>query len=245
MKFSHKIQSIGCSPIRKFAPHAKAAEEAGKTVYYLNIGQPDIETPAEYFDAIQSFPSPVLEYAPSQGESSLINALRNYYEAMGVLLCPEDITVTTGGSEALQLVLSCILDEGDEVIVPEPFYPNYTAFTAMAGGRIVPFPTRAEEGFRVHDVSALSALITERTKALLLSNPGNPTGAVLTREEMGALANLAKQKGLFLIADEVYREFVFNGQDPVSFLELPGLDQELVVIDSVSKRCLLYTSRCV
>ena len=236
MKFSSKVQRCGLSPIRKFHPYAEAAKAAGKKVYHLNIGQPDIATPAACFQAVREFAQPVLEYAPSPGIPSLIQAVQGYYDRLGTHLEEGDILITTGGSEALQMVLNCILDEGDEVIVPEPFYPNYSTFVYAAGGEIRPLPTTAEEGYFYADRKRIEALINERTRAILITNPGNPTGVVLTPEQSRMIAEVARDHGLFLIGDEVYREFVYGGEDLASIITYEDMPENIVVIDSVSKR---------
>lgn len=236
MKFSSKVEKCGQSPIRKFHPYAVAAKAAGKKVYHLNIGQPDVATPAVYFDAVRNFTQPVLEYAPSPGIPSLLQAVQNYYQRLGVQLGEDDILITTGGSEALQITLNCILDEGDEIIIPEPFYPNYNTFIMATGGVIRPLPTTPEEGYAYADRSRLESLITPRTRAILITNPGNPTGVVLTREEMRMIADVAKAHGLFLISDEVYREFVYGGEELASMAQFDDIDENAVIIDSVSKR---------
>lgn len=236
MRFSSKVRRCGLSPIRKFHPYAQAAKAAGKRVYHLNIGQPDIETPAAYFDAVRSFAQPVLEYAPSPGIPSLIQAVQAYYSRLGTRLEEGDILITTGGSEALQIALNCILDEGDEVIVPEPFYPNYTTFVNAAGGVIRPLSTTPEEGYFYAERARIEALINDRTRAILITNPGNPTGVVLTPEQARMIAEVARDHGLFLIGDEVYREFVYGGEELASIATYEDMPENILVIDSVSKR---------
>ncbi|MBE6963822.1 MAG: pyridoxal phosphate-dependent aminotransferase [Ruminococcaceae bacterium] len=237
MKFSSKIEACGLSPMRKFTPYAVKAKAAGKKVYHLNIGQPDIETPQAFFDAVTKFRESVLAYAPSPGLPVYIAAVRDYYAKMGVELDEGDIVATTGGSEALQIALSCILDPGDEVLVPEPFYPNYNTFVKLANGKISPIPTSPEEGYAYADRARIEACINENTRAIMLSNPGNPTGVILTREEARLIADIAKEHDLFLIADEVYREFVYNGQDlAVSMATFDDVKENVILIDSISKR---------
>lgn len=236
MKFSSKIQKCELSPIRKFHPYALAAEAKGRKIYHLNIGQPDIETPQEFFDAIRNFKNPVLAYAPSAGIPEYVEAVRGYYRGLGVELDTGDILAAAGGSEALQIVMQCILDQGDEVLVPEPFYPNYNTFIRLAGGSIRPIPTTPEEGFFYADRERIESRITPRTRAILFTNPGNPTGAILNPEALRVLADVAKAHDLFLIADEVYREFAYTDEKVVSLAELPDLAQNAVIIDSVSKR---------
>ena len=236
MKFSSKAQRCGPSPIRKFHPYAEAAKAAGKKVYHLNIGQPDIATPPAYFEAVRAFSRPVLEYAPSPGISDLMQAVENYYGRLGIRLGEPDILITTGGSEALQIALDCILDEGDEVIIPEPFYPNYSTFVYAAGGEIRPLPTTPEEGYFYADRARIEALINARTRAIIITSPGNPTGVVLTPEQMRMIAEIARDHGLFLISDEVYREFVYGGEELISAASYDDMPENIIVIDSVSKR---------
>ncbi len=236
MKFSSKIQRCELSPVRKFYPYEMAAVEKGLKVRHLNIGQPDIETPRVFFEAISRFSDSVLEYAPAPGVSDFLTATQKYYESLGFHITREDILATYGGSEALQIVMSCILEEGDEVLVPEPFYPNYTTFINIAGGKIRPIKTKAEEGYRFATREQIEPLINEHTRAILMTNPGNPTGVVLTREEMRLMADIAKEHDLFLISDEVYREIVYTGEKISSMLELEDAAENVVVIDSVSKR---------
>lgn len=236
MKFSSKIQRCELSPVRKFYPYEMAAVEKGLKVRHLNIGQPDIETPRVFFEAISRFSDSVLEYAPAPGVSDFLAATQKYYESLGFHITREDILATYGGSEALQIVMSCILEEGDEVLVPEPFYPNYTTFINITGGKIRPIKTKAEEGYRFATREQIEPLINEHTRAILMTNPGNPTGVVLTREEMRLMADIAKEHDLFLISDEVYREIVYTGEKISSMLELEDAAENVVVIDSVSKR---------
>lgn len=236
MKFSNKIERCGLSPMRKFAPYATEAEKAGKKIYHLNIGQPDIETPPVYFEAAREFSQKVLAYAPSAGMPVLIDAICDYYGKIGAPLNEKNVLISTGGSEALQMVLSCILDEGDEIIIPEPYYPNYTTFVTLTGATIRPLTTRPEEGYCFAFRDRIEALINEHTRAILFTNPGNPTGAILTPEQMKMVADVAKEHDLFVIGDEVYREFVYGGEKLQSLLQLEGYDENVIVIDSVSKR---------
>ena len=236
MKFSEKAQNCFLSPMRKFHPYAVQAVQAGKKIYHLNIGQPDIETPQALFDAVRSFDQKVLEYAPSPGIPALIGAICGYYARIGVALDAGNVLITTGGSEALQIAASCILDEGDEIIIPEPFYPNYNTFIASTGASIHPIPTSPHEGYFYAARERVEACITPRTRAILVTNPGNPTGVVLTREQMQMLLDVAIEHGLFLICDEVYREFVYSGEPLASFMQLGRGYENLILIDSVSKR---------
>lgn len=236
MKLSNKIQQCGLSPMRKFYPYEVAAQAKGLRVHHLNIGQPDIETPRAFFDAARDFGETVLAYAPAPGVEVYLEAVRDYYIRLGYPITCDDILATYGGSEALQIVLSCILDEGDEILIPEPYYPNYDTFVRTTGGIIRPIPTSPEEGYRYADRSRIEPLINEHTRAILITNPGNPTGVVLTPEERRLVADIAKEHDLFLISDEVYREIVYGGEAPSSMLEYTDTAENVAVVDSVSKR---------
>ena len=223
--------------MRKFHPLAVQAQKAGKTIYHLNIGQPDLPTPQAYFDAIRNFDNSTLAYEASPGSPELIDAIRNYYAKLGVYLAPRDVLVTTGGSEALLLTCLSILDPYTEVIIPEPYYPNYTTFVHAAGGRIRALHTSPEEGYRYAYRKRIESLITSNTRAILITNPGNPTGVVLDEQEMRMIADIAKKHDLFLICDEVYREFCYDDKYGVpTMARYDDLDDNLVIIDSVSKR---------
>lgn len=206
MKFSSKVLKCGLSPMRKFHPYAVAAEAKGRKIYHLNIGQPDIETPKAYFDAVKHFDLPVLAYAPSPGIPELIEAIRKYYADLGMHFDAGDILITNGGSEALQITMNCILDDGDEILIPEPFYPNYNTMAYTCGAKIHPIPTSPHDGYHYADRAKVEAEINEHTRAIMVTNPGNPTGAVLTPEEMRMLVDVAKAHDLFIIGDEAYRE---------------------------------------
>lgn len=236
MKFSSKCEACSLSPIRKFHPYVVAAEAAGRRVLHLNIGQPDVETPKAFFDAVRGFQDKVLAYAPAAGVDIYLEAVRDYYQSFGVSLTTDQILATFGGSEALQLAGACILEDGDEILIPEPFYPNYGTFTGVTGARIVPIPTEAREGYRFARREKIEPLITPRTKAILITNPGNPTGAVLTHEEQRLLVDLCKEHGLFLISDEVYREIIYSGKKLSSLLEFEDAAEHVIVTDSISKR---------
>lgn len=236
MRISAKINSCSLSPMRKFHPLAVQAISRGISIYHLNIGQPDIPTPREYFEAVKNFSQPVLSYAPSCGIPELTNAVIAYYSKLGVNYSSDEVFVTTGGSEALLMVLLSILDEGDEVIIPEPFYPNYSTFVKAAGGVIAPLATEVEEDYRFCDREKIQKLITPKTRAIMFSNPGNPTGTVLSDSELRLLADIAKENGLYLISDEVYREFVYGGEELVTVGRFDDVSQNVVIIDSVSKR---------
>lgn len=236
MKFSSKIEKCGLSPMRKFAPYANEAVKNGKKLYHLNIGQPDIATPAAYFEAVKNFSQPVLAYAPSDGVPVMIDAVVDYYGKIGAPITNKQVLISTGGSEALQMALSSILDEGDEIIIPEPFYPNYSTFVTLTGATIRPVTTKPEEGYKFAIRERIEACINEHTRAIMFTNPGNPTGTVLTEEELKLMADIAKEHDLFIIGDEVYREFVYGGEKLMSLLQLKGYEDNVVVIDSVSKR---------
>ena len=237
MKISINANRCEPSPMRKFHPLAEKAKAAGKKIYHLNIGQPDLATPQAYYDAIRTFSETTLAYAASPGMPVLIEAVREYYSKIGVELNKEDILITTGGSEALLLTFLCIMDPYTEVIVPEPYYPNYTTFVHAAGGRIRALPTRPEEGYRYANRKRIESLITKNTRAIMITNPGNPTGVVLSQEEMRMIADVAKKHDLFLICDEVYREFCYDEEFGVPTMgKYRDIDENLVIIDSVSKR---------
>jgi len=231
------------SPIRKLAPFANGAKERGINVIHLNIGQPDISTPKPAMDAIRGIKRDVLEYSPSEGFASYRSGLARYYESVGVAVTPDEIMITTGGSEALVFAFMSCLNPGDEVIIPEPFYANYNGFATWAGIEIVPVTASIDNGFALPPMSAFEAAITDRTKAILICNPGNPTGTKYADESLQALANLVKERDLFLFADEVYREFTYDGNMSPSVLSLEGLEQHAVVIDSVSKRYSMCGAR--
>ena len=236
MKFSSKALRCQQSPMRKFHPYAVAAAAAGKKIYHLNIGQPDIQTPPQLFEAVRSFHEATLAYAPSPGIPALIDAICSYYARIGVTLDAGNVLVTTGGSEALQIACNCILDDGDEIIIPEPFYPNYHTFITTAGASIHPLHTRPEEGYFFADRAKIEACITPHTRAILVTNPGNPTGTCLTRDEMKMILDVAVEHDLYLIADEVYREFAYETGELLSFLQFGYGYENLILIDSVSKR---------
>ena len=237
MKFSSKVEKCGLSPMRKFHPYAVAAKARGINIYHLNIGQPDVQTPPAFFEAVRHFEQPVLAYAPSPGIPELIDAIQNYYDKLDMHFDKSEIYVTAGGSEALQIALQCILDDGDEILIPEPFYPNYNTMTRTCGASIRPIPTCPEEGYRYADREKIESLINEHTRAIMVTNPGNPTGVVLSHEEMEMLVDVAQKHDLFLIGDEAYREFVYSGEKLQSFGEFADrAGDNIIVIDTVSKR---------
>ena len=231
------------SPIRKLAPFATAAKQAGKRVIHLNIGQPDIETPQVALDAVRQDKRTVIEYSPSEGFASYREGLAKYYQSVDVEVTAEDILVTTGGSEALVFAFMSCLDPGDQVIIPEPFYANYNGFAQMAGVEVVPVTAHLDQGFALPPVSEFAAKINDKTKAILLCNPGNPTGTVYAPEALDALAQLVRDNDLYLFADEVYREFCYDGAKPKSVMQLSGLENNVVLVDSVSKRYSMCGAR--
>ena len=231
------------SPIRKLAPMADAAAQRGTKIYYLNIGQPDIESPAAALYAVKRSDLRVLEYSPSAGFATYRKGLASYYQGIGLDVEASDVIVTTGGSEALSFAMGSMLDPGDEVIIPEPYYANYFGFAQALGAKVVSVPSSIESGFALPPIAELEARITPRTKAVLVCNPGNPTGYVYHRDELEALRDMALKHDLFVIADEVYREFVYDGAEAISVLSLAGLEQHAVLIDSVSKRYSMCGAR--
>ena len=224
------------SPIRKLVPFADAAKAAGKHVFHLNIGQPDIKTPAAFLDAVKHSNIEVLEYSPSAGHLGLRQAIADYYARCGPQITPDNVLVTTGASEALNFVFNAILDPGDEVVVMEPFYANYLSFCLQNLGKIVPVTTNVEDNFALPPVEAFEEKISDRTRAIIVCNPSNPTGVTYSAETLEKLRGLVEKHNLFLIVDEVYREFVYTDPSPPSALELEGLDEHVIVIDSTSKR---------
>lgn len=236
MDISNRVESMQFSPIRKFNPIAIKAEKAGKKIYHLNIGQPDVETPECFMDAIRNFDEKVIAYAESGGRPELIEAVKDYYKTYDISLESSDIMVTNGGSEALSMTFITLLNEGDEVLVPEPYYTNYSTFALMAGGVVKPVTTSAEDGYFYADAARIEACITPKTKAICCLEPGNPTGNVLTLDEMRVICEVAEKHDLMIIADEVYREFVYDVRTPASFGQLEEYADRVIIIDSVSKR---------
>jgi aspartate aminotransferase len=233
---SHKGQNMPASPIRKLVPFAEAAKQRGTHIYHLNIGQPDIKTPPQVFEALRHLDFDVLEYSHSAGFESYRRKLVTYYAKNGINLTHNDILVTTGGSEAILFGLMSCLDAGDEIIIPEPFYANYNGFS-MAGDIVVkPITSHIENNFALPPIEAFEQVISPRTKAIMICNPNNPTGYLYSRQELETLRAIALKYDLFLFADEVYREFCYDGQQHTSLLTLDGLDEHVIVIDSVSKR---------
>ena len=237
MQISINANRCEPSPMRKFHPLAVKAKKEGKKIYHLNIGQPDLPTPKAFYEAVHEFADQTLAYEASPGRPVLIEAIKKYYGTLGVSLEDNDILVTTGGSEALLFTCLSILDPYTEVIIPEPYYPNYTTFVHAAGGVIRALPTNPWEGYRYADRERIESLITPNTRAILITNPGNPTGVVLDESEMRMIADIAKKHNLFLICDEVYREFCYDDKFGVpTMARYRDIDENLVIVDSVSKR---------
>ncbi|MCB9204248.1 MAG: pyridoxal phosphate-dependent aminotransferase [Flavobacteriales bacterium] len=242
-RLSLKGKQMPESPIRKLVPYATAAKAAGKKVYHLNIGQPDIETPEVALNAIKNLDRKVIEYSNSEGYSSYRDGLAKYYQGVGINVLPTDIMVTTGGSEALIFGFMTCMDPGDEIIIPEPFYANYNGFATMAGLNVKPITAKIEDGFALPPISEFEKRITDNTRAILICNPGNPTGTLYDQESLEALAAIVQKYDLFLFADEVYREFCYAGATPFSAMNLQGIEQNVVMVDSVSKRYSMCGAR--
>jgi len=236
LSISKKGQQMPESPIRKLVPYAEEAKKRGVYVHHLNIGQPDIETPEIALKAIKNFPDEVIAYSHSAGILSLRKKLTEYYETVNIHLEPEEIIVSAGASEALLFAFQSIMDPDDEVIIPEPFYANYNGFAMNAGIRVVPIFSSIESGFALPPIEEFEKNITPRTKAILVCNPNNPTGYLYSKEELEVLRDIVKKHGLFLIADEVYREFTYDGKTHYSCMYLDGISENVILIDSVSKR---------
>jgi aspartate aminotransferase len=236
LPISERGLQMPASPIRKLAPFADAARKKGVHVYHLNIGQPDIETPAVMRQRLQTLKDKVYAYSPSGGTPEYVATLQAYYKKLGIDLKPGEILATTGGSEALLFAMYACCNPGDEIIVVEPFYTNYRSFAVMAGVTLKPLLSKGEDGFHLPARTEWDKLVTDRTRMVILCNPSNPTGTVYSRDELQMVAQFCKDKGLYLLADEVYREFVYDGKQAVSVLTLPGMEQHVIVVDSLSKR---------
>lgn len=240
---SNKANEMPASPIRKLVPYSEKAKKEGKIVYHLNIGQPDIETPEVALNAIHNFEPKVLEYSHSAGFESYRTKLATYYQSVGIPVNADNLLVTTGGSEALIFGFMTTCNPGDEVIIPEPFYANYNGFAVMAGLTVVPVTAKIEDGFALPPIEEIEKKITAKTKAIVICNPGNPTGYLYSKEELEKLAEVIKKHDLFLFSDEVYREFCYEGAIPFSTMNLPGIDNNVIMIDSVSKRYSMCGAR--
>lgn len=242
-KVSLKGQEMPESPIRKLVPFSEAAKEKGLKVYHLNIGQPDIKSPVAALDAVKNNIPEILEYSHSAGMESYRKKLAEYYQKNDIEVDMADIIITTGGSEALLFAMGSTMDDGDEIIIPEPFYANYNGFSVASGVKVVPVISKIEDDFALPPVSEFEKLITPKTKAILICNPGNPTGYLYTEEEIHQLAELVKEHDLFLIADEVYREFTYDGDGHYSIMNVSGIEEHAIMIDSVSKRYSMCGAR--
>lgn len=236
MHISHRAHHIQASPIRKLKPYADKAKERGTHVYHLNIGDPDVPTPRPVLDAFHAYNEAVIGYGPSEGFVELRQAMTRYFGTYGISLGADDIMVTTGGSEAIQFAFSVVGDPGDEILIPEPYYTNYNGFASLSSVGIVPIPLNVEDGFRLPPEKDIEARITPKTKAVVLCSPNNPTGTVYTAEELARVVRLAVKHDLFLIGDEVYKEFVYDGLAHKSLLEFEEVRDRVMVVDSISKR---------
>ena len=240
---SQKGLSMPESPIRKLVPYAETAKKKGAKVIHLNIGQPDIKTPQVALDAVKNNSLSVLEYSRTEGSEAYRSKIAAYYHRNDIIVSAKDIIVTTGGSEALSFAMSSIADTDDEIIIPEPFYANYNGFATAAGVKVVPVVSKIEHNFALPPIAEFEKLITPRTKAILICNPGNPTGYLYSKEEIQKLAEIVKKHDLFLIADEVYREFTYDNTSHYSILQEKGLDEHAIIVDSVSKRYSMCGAR--
>jgi aspartate aminotransferase len=235
-KISNKANRMPASPIRKLVPYSEKAKKEGRKVYHLNIGQPDIETPETMLNAIKNFAPKVVEYSHSAGIESYRKKLAGYYKSYNINVDWTDIMITTGGSEAIEIAMMTCLNEGDEVIIPEPFYANYNGFSTQANVTVKPIRSYIETGFALPPISEFEKLITPKTKAIMICNPGNPTGYLYSREELESLKKLVLKYDLFLFSDEVYREFCYDNKEYVSVMHLGGIENNVVLLDSISKR---------
>ncbi len=240
---SNRGNAMPESPIRKLVPYSEAAKKKGRTVFHLNIGQPDIETPQVALDAVKNIDFNVIEYSHSAGFESYRKGLAEYYNKINLNVSYEDILITTGGSEALLFAFNSCLNEGDEVIIPEPFYANYNGFATTAGVNVVPVTSSIDSSFALPPIADFEKLITPKTKAILICNPGNPTGYLYSKEELETLKEIVLKHNLYLIADEVYREFCYDGKQHFSVFNLSGIEENAIVIDSVSKRYSMCGAR--
>uniref|UniRef100_A0A7C3N7R8 Aminotransferase n=1 Tax=candidate division WOR-3 bacterium TaxID=2052148 RepID=A0A7C3N7R8_UNCW3 len=236
MKISERVNSMQESPIRKLLSYSDDAKSRGIKVYHLNIGQPDIPTPNYIYDAIKNYSEHVLAYGPSQGLKVARETVADYLNGLGYGVNPNEVFITTGGSEAIIFAMMAVADHGDEIIIPEPFYTNYNGFASMAGLKVVPILTKVETGFHLPDEKEFEKLITPKTKAILVCTPNNPTGTIFTKDEMEMVVRIAKKHKLFVLSDEVYREFVFDNKKHTSILEIEGSEENSIMLDSISKR---------
>ncbi|HRD37427.1 MAG TPA: pyridoxal phosphate-dependent aminotransferase [Bacteroidia bacterium] len=233
---SNKANEMPASPIRKLVPYAEAAKKKGVKIYHLNIGQPDIVTPDTFLKAIKSADIKVLEYSHSAGNESYRKKLCNYYKGYNINIEPSEVIITNGGSEAISIAMMTCFNPGDEIIIPEPFYANYNGFSVAANVTVKPIKSSIESGFALPPISDFEKLITLKTKGIMICNPGNPTGYLYTKAELEALKDLVKKYDLFLLSDEVYREFCYDGKEYVSVMHLSGIENNVILLDSISKR---------
>lgn len=233
---SHKAKAMPASPIRKLVPYADAAKKRGVKIYHLNIGQPDIETPASFLNAVKNWDVKVLEYSHSAGNESYRKKLCGYYKEYNINIDASDIIITCGGSEAISIAMMTCFNPGDEIIIPEPFYANYNGFSCAANVVIKPIISSIETGFALPPIEEFEKVITPKTKGIMICNPGNPTGYLYTKAELEALKTLVKKYDLFLLSDEVYREFCYDGKEYVSVMQLDGIENNVILLDSISKR---------
>lgn len=233
---SHKAADMPASPIRKLVPFAETAKKKGTKIYHLNIGQPDIETPASFLDAVKHADMKIVEYSHSAGNESYRKKLCGYYKEYNINLDHQDIIITCGGSEAIEIAMMTCFNPGDEIIIPEPFYANYNGFSKAADVTVKPIRSFIESGFALPPVAEFEKAITPKTRGIMICNPGNPTGYLYTRAELEALRDLVKKHDLFLLSDEVYREFCYDGKEYVSVMHLSGIENNVVLLDSISKR---------
>ncbi|MEE9553283.1 MAG: pyridoxal phosphate-dependent aminotransferase [candidate division Zixibacteria bacterium] len=234
-ELSKRGREVQASPIRKLVPYAEQAKKRGISVYHLNIGQPDIETPPEFWNAVKNYSENVLAYGHSQGMGSYLNALSGYYKKCGLDIEPENIVITTGGSEAIVFAFLLAAMPGEKIIVFEPFYTNYNGFATMAGVELVPIETKAEDGFHLPSKEAIEKVIDPDVKGIMICNPNNPTGTLFTKDEIEMVADIARERGLYVLSDEVYREFVYEGEH-TSIFDIPDVDEFAIMLDSISKR---------
>jgi len=234
-RLSRRADEVQASPIRKLVPYADKAKERGIHVYHLNIGQPDIETPPVFWDAVKNYSEKVLAYGHSQGLAPYLKALSGYYKKCGLDIVPENIVVTTGGSEAIVFAFLLVAMPGEKIIVFEPFYTNYNGFATMAGVELLPIETKAEDGFHLPSRDVIERAIDDKVRGIMICNPNNPTGTLFSRSEMEMIADIARERGLYVLSDEVYREFVYEGEH-TSIFDIPDVDEFAIMLDSISKR---------
>ena len=235
-KISNRGIEMPASPIRKLVPYAEEAKKKGRKVYHLNIGQPDISTPQVALDAIKNYNENVIEYSHSAGNESYRRKMSQYYKDLGININYDEIIITTGGSEAIIFAMVACMNEGDEIIVPEPYYTNYSGFANQSGVKVVPITSKIEDGFALPPIAEFEKVITDKTKAIIICNPNNPTGYLYSKEELYQLKDLVLKHDLYIFADEVYREFVYDGEEHFSVLKIEGIEQNVILFDSVSKR---------